>query len=288
MKSILSITFLMFFIFKTNAQSDIIYAEAYLNSINGPGYVAPFSDVVSANINTQLFPFRNASKISFHIGVIASRSFIPAGMKTHFGTSVGLEPDETHQVPTIFGDNQSKLVADLNNNVYIFPGGFALDQLTFLVPQISVSGIANTDFTFRYFEWSFNDDFEDIRLIGGGFRHHLTDYISLPDHLNLSLAYAFNYIEADAKTIENTSHYVLFEASYEPSVWRVFGNVAYVNSKVKIDYIHPETSIQFETNGGQDLRLGIGTGIQASIFNISAQLDLFSPITFSGFIGFSF
>ena len=288
MKIVISFCLLLSIVFKSNAQSDIIYAAAYLNSINGPGYVAPFSDVVSANVNTQLFPFKRASKISFHFGVIASRSIIPESMKIHSGMTIGLDPEQTLDVPTVFGENKTRLVGDNHNNVYLFPGGFQLSQLTFLVPQISVSGISNTDFSFRFFKWNFNDDFEDITLIGGGIRHHLADYLSLPENLDLSLGYAFNYIQADAKTIENTSHLIFIESAYEGSFWRVFGNIAYVSSKVKIDYIDPETTIQFETGGNQHFRLGFGGGLDISIFNISTQIDLFSPLTYSGYFGFKF
>jgi hypothetical protein len=272
-----------------SAQSDQVYSKAYLNETNGPGYVGPFSDVVSANLNTQLFPFAQAdSSIRFHLGVIGTRAFVPASMETHMGMTEGLTPNQQVQVPTIFGKNESVLIEDNASNLYIFPGGFALNQLTFLVPQVSVAGLMNTDISFRFFTWNFDDDFEDLSLLGLAVRHHLGDYLSLDSRYDLSVGYAYNHIEADANTIDNKSHLIFTEAAYVGNKWRVFTQVGYVKSSLAIDYMDEDITIDFQTNNTSNIRLGLGAHVDISIFSLGVQADFFKPMVASAYFGFNF
>lgn len=281
---------LSFFIYiSVSAQSDQVYSQAYLNDINGPGFIGPFADVVAANLNTQLFPFSMPdSTISFHIGVIGSRAFVPESMTTHMGMTEGLSTNQQIEAPTVFGVNESILIEDSESNLYIFPGGFALEQLTFLVPQVSVSGLMNTDISFRFFTWTFDDDFEDLKLFGIGIRHHLGDYIGLNDNFDLSVGYAYNQIQADARTIDNKSHFLFAEGAFTGPNWSVFGQVGYVKSMLAIDYMDEDVTIDFQTDGTSNFRFGLGANVDLSIFSLGVQLDLFEPMVASAYVGINF
>lgn len=272
-----------------SGQSDKIYTDAYLNAINGPGYVGPFSDAVASNLNTQLFPFAHSdSSISLHIGMVASRAFISDAMKSHTGTTIGLNSEQQLEVPTIFGANESVLAQDSDNSIYLFPGGFAMQHMSFLVPQVSVSGLFNTDITARFMTVSIDDDFEDFTMYGIAVRHHLRHYLPASEKFDLSVGYAYNSIDADKGTVNNHSHFAFAEAAFSGPDWRLFAHAGYVYSYLDIDYTGSETSIDFETSGSSNFRYGAGVCLGFGPIDLSLQADLMNPIVFSGYIGLKF
>lgn len=272
-----------------SSQSQEIYTSTYTNDINGPGYLSPLANAIATNLNSHVFTSHYKESFGVSIGVLGVQSITMDAQKTHSGMTDGLSPNESLDVPTIFGDPEPLFITDGSGNLYSFPGGFAVNTVTFLVPQVTISGLANTDVSFRYFAYDFGGRFGDLSLIGGGIRHHIHPYISNSEKIKLSVGYTYNQLIADNDIITTTVHSGILEAAYfTTSDFAFYGQVQYLDTTLDIDYITSEVETNFSGKGNQKFKLGAGLEYNIHPIIVRAGAEFFNPIAYSAFIGVNF
>jgi hypothetical protein len=270
-------------------QSQEIYTPAYTNDINGPGYLSPLANAIATNLNSHIFTSHYKETFGVSIGVIGIQSITSDAQRTHNGMTEGLSPNESLDVPTIFGNPESLFITDGAGNLYSFPGGFSVNTVTFLVPQITISGLAHTDISFRYFAYDFGGRFGELSLIGGGIRHHINQYFTRSEKIKMSLGYTYNQLIADNDIITTTIHSGILEASYfTTSDFAIYGQVQYLDTTLEIDYTSSEVETNFSGKGNQKIKLGAGLSYNIHPVYVRAGLEFFNPVAYSAFIGVNF
>ncbi|MEO6191277.1 MAG: DUF6588 family protein, partial [Saprospiraceae bacterium] len=164
-------------LYHTNAQSFEDLINSYIDN-NASGYLRPIADLATANMCTGI---REWSKIDTHfyirVGVVGSYSFPSQKMKSFSGkTGLGFEPEQEVKVPTIIGANEAIAVEGVNGTYFVFPVGYAVKALPFIIPQISIGGIYHTELTGRFFAIDLKNDYGKIQTFGIGFKHELNGY----------------------------------------------------------------------------------------------------------------
>ena len=270
-------------------QSNQIYSDTYTNELNGPGYFAPLADVLASNLTAHSFSTHKKSGFGIHIGVIGVRSLISDGQKVHAGMTEGLDESTEVQVPTIFGSPNAVLTQDDIGNVYGFPGGFALNTVTFLVPQITISTPLNTDVSFRFFAHDFGGDFGQLSMIGGGVRHSLGDYFKLDNRQHITIGYSFNHLTADSDIVSFSVHEAQLEYGYSVNnLLMPYVNVHYMRSTLDIDYTQQVVETIFSGSGNQNVRGELGFSFRLRPVLIRAGLHVLGTRGYSAIAGFTF
>lgn len=270
-------------------QSNQIYSGTYTNDLNGPGYFAPLADVLASSLTAQSFSTHKKSGFGMHIGVIGVRSLISDGQKVHIGMTEGLDQSREVQVPTIFGSPGAVLAQDGTGNVYGFPGGFALNTVTFLVPQITISTPLNTDVSFRFFAHDFGGDFGQLSMIGGGVRHSLGDYLKLDSRQHITVGYTFNRLTADNDIVNFAVHAVQLEYQYDVhDLFMPYASVQYISSILGIDYTQQGVETIFSGSGNKNARGEIGFSFRLKPILIRAGLHVLGAPGYSAIAGFTF
>ncbi len=289
MKHITYIIFLLCSSVFLYGQSKEIYTSAYTNDLNGPGYISPLANAIATNLNSHIFTSHYKESFGLSIGVIGIQSITRDPQRTHSGMTEGLSPNESLDVPTIFGDPDPVYVTDGSGSLYSFPGGFAVNTVTFLLPQVTVSGIANTDVSFRFFAYDFGGRFGELSLIGGGIRHHLHPYFINSDKVKLSVGYTYNQLIADNEIVTTTVHSGILEAAYfTTSDFSFYGQLQYLDTTLDIDYTESDVETMFSGKGDQKFKLGAGLEYNIHPIIIRAGAEFFNPIAYSAFIGINF
>jgi len=273
----------------SKGQSNQIYSGAYTNDLNGPGYFAPLSDVLASNFSAQSYSTHYKSGFGIHIGVIGVRSLISDSQRTHLGRVEGAEQSGTLEVPTIFGAPSAVIAEDASGGAYGFPGGFALNTVTLLIPQVTISTPVNTDVSFRFFAHDFGGEFGELSMIGGGIRHHLDPYFGLDERIHLSVGYFYNQLSVDQDIISHTLHAVQAEFGFEVDKFFIpYANVQYLQSTLGIDYVESGVVTAFSGQGNQSLRAEVGFSIRLKPLAIRAGLHVLGTPGYSAIVGFTF
>lgn len=278
-----------------NAQSVEDLLSKY-TSENGQKYLQPFADAFSANLNSGLFHNAKIKKAGFqlYLGVETPVAMIGSSQKTMTATTEGdyFPKTTVDDVPTIFGPTEGKKVEDPQSGlVYVFPGGFDVDALPMVMPQLTIGSLFGTDFTLRYAQVSKVEDLGTVKLFGWGVRHSIDQYLKLP--INLAVGYyrqkfdVGDYMSAQTNTINA-------QASYSIPIVTFYGGLGYQSGKVDIgyEYIDPQTDeasdIRFNMTPANTVLLTLGIGFDLGPFNLHGDYNLAQQSTYAVGLGLSF
>jgi hypothetical protein len=262
---------------------------------NGEGYMQPLADAFGASLNSGLFHDAHISKVRLHLylGVETMMASIGPDQKTFNATTTDFSMEETVKAPTLFGKNEEVKVEDPQSHaVFTFPGGLNIKRLPIAVPQATLGGIAGTDLTVRWFATSSAKDLGDIKLMGWGVRHSLSQYMPLLPIVDIAAGfYSQSFKVGDIVDAKTTL--ISLQASVTKTILAVYGGVGIETSKLKVSYEYneagsePET-IGFNLNGANKMRMTLGAGLNFPGLNVHAEYNIGTQSVLSAGFGFRF
>lgn len=171
------------------------YLDAYIGE-NAIPYLQPLADLFASNINTGVWEWsKGDSTFYFRLKAQAIVSFPSDPMQTFTGKTTGdFRPSQTATVPTIIGDRNAVLLQGEDTTFYIFPGGYDLKRLMLGTPQVTIGGFLHSEISGRFLSFSLGEDIGQVRFLGIGARHFLSDYFDLP--FEFSVGYFYHHIQA--------------------------------------------------------------------------------------------
>jgi hypothetical protein len=200
----------MFFITSLTAFSQVEprttindYLDAYIGT-NAKGYLQPAADLLTTNINTGVWDWSAIPKKAyFKIKANGMISFPTESMRTFTAHTSGLfSPAQTVTAPTIIGDEESIILQDPQSTVYVFPGGFDLENVTLGTPQVTIGGFLNMEISGRFLTFSLGHDQGNVNFYGIGGRYSITGNMDDPP-VDFSVGYFYHYIKAGSYVTTN-------------------------------------------------------------------------------------
>ena len=272
------ITLIILVVFNFSAYPQKV--EEYLSrytAANGKGYMQPLADVFGASFNTGLFHSAKIKKKGFQLyfGLVGSDAFIGSDQKTFKATTDGFfTPVQTVQAPTILGSTQTVNVSGNGGTVYVLPGGLNVKYLPLVVPQLTVGSLYGTDLTARFFAYSGNKDFGQLKLFAIGLRHSISQYFpSTPldlavgcykQQFTMGNLFTSNTLQAGA------------QASKRIKIFTFYGGLGYENSKMDITYTEQSdnSKIAFNLTGRNTVRFTAGVTFNLGAFKLNVDYNL--------------
>jgi len=260
--------------------------------VNGPGYMQPLANSFTANLNSGIYQGAAIPKSQFYIrgnlvGMLATTS---DDNKTFTATTEDpFTPEQTATAPTVFGDTEPVTVEGEGGTAFVFPGGFAIDKVPFLVPQVAIGGIMGTEVTFRYFQVSLDDALDNIKLFGFGARHNISQYLNDPP-LDLAFGFFFQTFEVTDIVEAHTTYYGV-QGSYTTgrgiANLTLYTGLGAETSNLTIAYsIDNDTSIEFDMDSDNSFRFTLGAAIDLRFIRAFIDYNFASRSALSLGLGF--
>lgn len=247
---------------------------------NGQGYMRPLADAFGGSLNSGLFSTARIPKMGFHlrIGVEAMAAFVADKQKTFDATTPEyFFPETTVEAPTIFGDIEAQEVAGEGGTTYLFPGGMNVKLLPIAVPQLTVGSVFGTEAVIRWFQFDMGDDFGEIKLLGYGLRHSISQY--LPSILPVDLS-AGVFIQSFkvADIVDANTFFAGIQASWRASILTLYGGLGYESAKMDIAFTvgegENEEEIAYNLKSDNSFRFTVGFALQLFILRIHADYNM--------------
>lgn len=278
------------------------YISKY-TSENGQKYMQPFADAFSANLNSGLYHNSSIEKWGFqmYIGVVAQAAYIPTKSKHFMATyddpSSGLKGEV--EAPTVFGPVDGPVVTNPENGLsYVLPGGFDIDYMPLLMPQLTIGSVYGTDFTIRYTKMNIEDAGE-LDVFGWGIRHSINNYLdSIP--VDIAVGYYNQHFKV-GEYLNASSNIISLQCSYNIRVITFYGGLSYETGKVKVQYdysgIDPEEisntdptepgdMVEFDMDAANNIRATLGITFNLGPLKINGDYNFANQNTVNVGVGF--
>ncbi|WP_282039545.1 DUF6588 family protein [Saccharicrinis aurantiacus] len=270
-------------------------------SENGQKYMQPFADAFSANLNSGLYHNSSIEKWGFqmYIGVVAQSAIIPTKSKYFMAKyddpSSGLSGEI--EAPTVFGPAEGPTVTHPGNGLsYVLPGGFDVDHMPLLMPQLTIGSVYGTDLTIRYTKMNIEDAGE-LDVFGWGIRHSINNYLdSIP--VDIAIGYYNQYFKV-GEYLDASSNIISLQCSYNTSFVTFYGGLSYETGKVKVQYdysgIEPEVNsestepgdkVEFDMDAANTIRATLGITLNMGPFKVNGDYNFAKQNTVNVGIGF--
>lgn len=272
------IIFVTFLALPVQAQEFEDFVAQY-TSDNGKGYLQPLADTFGANLNSGIF---HSAKIPFiginlELSIETATALIKDEQKTFTATTEGLfEPVQTAEVPTIFGKAEPVTLPGTGGTAYAFPGGFNVKRFPVAVPQLTVGSFMGTQAVVRYIKLDTGADLGELKILGYGARHSISQYIPL---FPVDIAATFfrqNFKLGDI--VEANATYFGVQGSLRRSILELYAGYGYGVSNLDVSYDFdsadgPE-NIAFSLDSEGSNRLTLGVGFNLFLFNVHADFTM--------------
>jgi hypothetical protein len=267
------------------------YLDSYIGE-NATPYVQPLADLFTSNINTGVWEWTGIpDKFYVRLKVQGMMSFPDESMRTFTGRTTGnFRPEQTAIVPTIIGDESSVTVQGNNNTVYVFPGGYDLNQLTLGTPQLTIGGILNSEISGRFLSFSLGDDVGRVQFIGLGARHSFSGYFDNPP-IDFSLGYFYHQVEAGTY-LDTDSHLISAQVGKSGRFLSGHLGVGYQTSLSDIHYVYDddgtEYTVDLDLTNENPWIVEAGLGLKLGPVFASTAVSYAKHPTVSAGVGLSF
>jgi len=162
---------------------------------NAKGYFAPLVDAFRSNLNSGLFHSAHVPLAGFHISleVNGMATFFDDESREFMATTEGdFLPEQTVSAPTIVGNNDAVFVDGTAGTMYAFPGGFEVDHMWFMCPQLRVGSWRGTEVMGRLVLYDAGlSDLGGAAVWGAGVRHSLSQYFAAVDPVDIALGVTY-------------------------------------------------------------------------------------------------
>jgi hypothetical protein len=259
------------------------------SSQNGTGYLQPLGDAFGANINSGLFHTAQIPQ-GFHLSLTleAMGALISSNRKTFSATTEDpFSPTTTAKAPTVFGSVDPVSVPGVGGTEYIFPGGINLSTFPLIVPQLTVGSLLGTEAVVRYVQVKVSSDVGEIKLLGGGVRHSVSQYL-MDFPIDLSVGIFIQKFDL-GDIISANATFIGVQGSYSTGVLTLYGGPGYEKSHMDVSYNSDSgtgNKVTFKLDGANSLRFTVGAGLNLPVLLIHADYSLGSQSVVSAGIGF--
>ena len=194
------------------AQSGLESAIEQYGGSRIQGYIQPLADALVADLSIgYINSATSPRKFSFSLEAVAMTAKISESMKMYTAsTPAGFQPP-SYETSTIFGGPapsvQHSTIPGLS-----YRGADGLvdaDYFPTAAPQLRIGGLAGTEVVIRYASSSMvpflkDEDFPDLKLLGIGVQHSISQYLKLP--IDLSVTASLNTLKfGDIVDLSSTS-----------------------------------------------------------------------------------
>jgi len=272
------------------SQTEVEDNLSMLPEQNGAYYLQPLADAFGANLNSGFSYKADIPKVGLNIriGVKFMGALISETQKTFNSVEeqiAGGTIQADQELPTVFGSEEPVTVTNIQSELF---GAWDTGFIPFLVPQVSVGSFMGTEATLRYFDFNIDESIGNIKVLGFGGRHSLSQYIPL---CPIDIALGFftqtfevgDYLDASATTVG-------LQVSKGFSVIHIYGGLAYETANIDINYTPEGENIPvvLDMKANNSTRMTLGIAFDLSIFNVNVDYNVGSQNVVSGGIGLGF
>ena len=259
------------------AQSDFEDAVKQFTGENARGYLQPFAEVFTNNLNSGLYRTAHVSKLGLHlyIGVVAMATIIPEKDKTFKAVPPEPWPQEPVETATVFG-GEGAVVQGPGGLEYRFQDGqITGDLVPFAVPQLELGSFLGTMVRLRYAKVNYGD-LPEVKLVGFGVQHSLSQYLFMFP-IDLSLGF-FQQKFKVGDILSATATSIGLQASKSFSLLTVYGTAAYEKGTLDASYTYEggtepqEVSISLDSGGS--MRLAVGARLRLGFLIVNGDYSI--------------
>jgi hypothetical protein len=275
------------------AQSDFENAIGQYSEEQVQGYVQPFADLFSANMNSGHYYYANIPRagLTLRLEIVPMGAVVTTDQKEY---DLPLPWGGTGKAPTIFGDpNGATFTNPGGGSPYYATGGIIkASMMPFIVPQLRVGSLLGTEGTIRYMSTApfTNETFPKTELFGFSVRHSISQWFDvLP--LDVAVGYFFDKLTAQ-DLIDFSSSAIGIQAGKNFGIAGVYGGIQWETSKMKLSYTYTDPytsfsqSVSTELEGANAIRFTVGGSLSFGFMAIFADANFSSVTNFSGGVAF--
>ena len=256
---------------------------------NGVGFMQPLADGFGANINSGLYQTAKIPLDGFHLNfsVMLMGAPVTDSRKTFTAKTEGFfAPQQTADVPTIFGPTDGKTVTGNAGTAYVFPGGLSMTTFVIAAPQITIGSLYGTEATVRFFQAKVGDNIGELKLWGIGARHNINQYFKkLP--LDVAAGVYQQHFEIGDIVSANAT-LISAQGSYAISVLTLYGGPAVEISNMDVTYDGTGGKVTLSLKSQNSVRFTVGAALTLAFFRLYADYNLASQSAFVFGFGFGF
>lgn len=159
---------------------------------NAKGYLAPLVGAFRSDLNSSLFHSADVPRRGFYASLEMNvmATFFGEESRTFLATTEGdFTPEESVEAPTVVGNNDAVFVDGTAGTQFAFPGGFNVDNVSFVYPQLRVGSWKGTELVGRLVLYDPGvSELGGMTVWGVGVRHSLSQYVERMRPVDLALA----------------------------------------------------------------------------------------------------
>ena len=273
--------------------------EDNLSAYTGPnarGYLEPLRGSLSSGLGSGLYTSAEIPRTGIYFRVDLRAMQVSLGEDDRFFDAVTEDyyPGATTgaRTSTVVGPTEAVTVTDSGSgSSFVFPGGLDLTRLPLAAPQLTVGGIAGSEFLLRFFASEFGDnELGNISLFAIGARHSISQYLPmLPVRLAGMIAYQRFGVGEDFIDFSMLS--VGVQAS-KPFPWiEPYVGLGLDRSSMTLEYDSElggsgtqRVSVDFDSE--TSARLTLGAALRMAIVHLNGEVNVGDRTTFA--LGLSF
>ena len=275
------------------AQSDFEAAIGQYSEAQVKGYVQPFADLFSANMNSGHYYYAGIPKagLTLRLEIVPMGAMVADDQKEY---DLPLPWGGTGKAPTIFGNpDGASFQNPAGGSPYIATGGIInSDVMPFIVPQLRVGSVFGTEGTIRWMSTAAfsSETFPTTELFGFSVRHSISQWFdAIP--LDLAVGYFYDKLTTQDLIDFNSSAFGV-QAGKSFGVAGVYGGIQWETSTMKLNYtyVDPYSSVsqsvatEFET--ANTIRFTVGGSLSFGFMALFADANFSAVTNFSGGIAF--
>lgn len=262
------------------AQSGLESALQQYSGARIRGYIQPLADALVSNLSIgYVNSATSPKKFSFSLELVGMTAALDDAMRTYTAsTPDGFDPP-THQTPTIFGGPaQSVQHSTIPGLSYRGADGLVdAEYFPTAAPQLRLGGFAGTEVVVRYASSAMvpfleDEDFPDLKLLGIGVQHSISQYLKLP--IDLSVAGSFNSLKF-GDIVDLSSNSIGVNAGYSFGVLGVNGGIMSEGGTMNLTYTSTDPNgagnVDVDLDVKRMLRVRLGAGASLGFIRLFAD-----------------
>ncbi len=274
------------------AQSDFETAIGQYSEDQVKGYVQPFADLFSADMNSGHYYYANIPRagLTLRLEIIPMAAMVGDDQKQY---DLPLPWGGTGKAPTIFGDPNSVTFTNPSGGSLLATGGLLkASVMPFIVPQLRVGSILGTEATVRWMSTGAfsNETFPTTTLFGFGIRHSISQWFDvLP--LDVAAGYFYNHLNTEGLIDFGSSAFGI-QVGKSFGIAGVYGGLQYESSTMKLTYTYTDPftsqsqSVAVDLETANSVRFTVGGALSFGFMSIFADANFSSVTNFSGGVAF--
>jgi hypothetical protein len=291
-KAVFFFTLLFCFTTIVSAQNRVEDTIKQLSSENVTGYLQPFLNGYGANLNSGFTGTASIrSGLFFRVDLVGMATIIGDPERVYEAIPPEPFPQEPVQTATIFGGQGAAVQGPQGFTYQMQNGQLDIDYLPFVIPQLTVGNIFNTQFVVRYFTFSEYSEIPDIDLLGLGIRHSFGQYFGvLPIDLAVGVYYQ-NFTIGEIMETGTLAFDALASKRFGPLT--LYGGAQYEYANMNLQYTFSgitseddEQTVDLSFRSDNNLRARAGLNLSLGFLHLRGDFSVGNVNVVSAAVGF--